>query len=101
MAESILELENTGRDVMIFPIIRLEGKDKRPKVVRRIVIGDSADRVPYSPGERDHKLQPDPIVRLTLEDLADMTPGVRQALMFQIDSGTLRVLRGRELLQAA
>ena len=96
-----IELENTGRSVLIFPVEVAGKAGKRPKIVRTVVIGDSADRVPYAGGERDHKLQPDPLVRLTLDEyLEAFAAGSsnRRVLVHYISTGVVRCTKGAELI---
>ena len=96
----VIELENLGRDVFVFPVVIYVGKDKKPKVVRRLVIGDAADRLPYIAGARESHLQPDPAVKWSRKDWEDIGPSGQRVVRHYIGNGTLRPIRGAELMSA-
>lgn len=100
--EESWEIENTTRDVLVFPLVELQGKEKVPVVKERLVLGDAADRIEHTQGAREEHLQPNPVRQITSALVSKMAPSGRTVLAHAIRSGGTRVTRGdqNKLLEA-
>lgn len=100
-----IELENLGRDVLVFPVTHMQGRKgfERPVVMKRFVIGDRNDADNAShivQSGRDPALAPNPRASLSVDEWLELGPVNQRVLRHYIDNGTVRVLRGQELIAA-
>jgi hypothetical protein len=100
-----IEFENNGRDVLIFNVSAMRGRKgfERPVVTKRFVIGDKNDADGSShiaQHGRDPALAPNPRASLSVDEWLELGPENQRVLRHYIGNGTVRVIRGQELIAA-
>lgn len=92
--EESWEIENTTRDVLILPVVEVQGKEKVHIVRERLVLGDAADRIEHVQGAREEHLQPNPVRQITSGLVSKLAASGRTVLAHHIRTGGTRVTRG-------